>query len=127
MIYNDYLVVGGGGSGGASSGGGGGAGGVRSSFPGGTKVKLFAGVNNILVGAGGAPNPIGPNCSMSGGFVGNMSTVGVINSAGGGRGGACLVLCVCVCACRALVWCGAPMWFARVWWCPWCVGVVATC
>jgi hypothetical protein len=36
----DYLVVAGGGGGSTGIGGGGGAGGYRTSFPGGTKIKL---------------------------------------------------------------------------------------
>jgi hypothetical protein len=56
----DYLVVAGGGGGGSAQnpagghGGGGGAGGYRTSFPGGTKVKLNPKDYTITVGGGGS-------------------------------------------------------------------------
>jgi hypothetical protein len=51
----DYLVVAGGGGGSTGYSGGGGAGGYRTSFPGGTKIKLNAGLSTpITVGAGGS-------------------------------------------------------------------------
>ena len=73
----DYLVVAGGGGGGgicgpvASGGGGGGAGGYRSSFPGGTKLFLNPGTNQVVIGAGGA-----------GGMATVCSSVGSIGKSG---------------------------------------------
>jgi len=85
----DYLVVAGGGGGGSAvnpaggHGGAGGAGGVRTSFPGGTKISLKPDVYTITVGSGGTGG-------MSPGTVpstqGQASVVSNITSAGGGRG-----------------------------------------
>ena len=50
----DYLVVAGGGGGEWDRGAGGGAGGYRTSFPGGTKLKV-AGSYPIVIGGGAAP------------------------------------------------------------------------
>ena len=79
----DYLVVSGGGAGGRNYAGGGGAGGYRTSFPGGTKITLDGGDNNITVGAGGAQRP----ATSQPGVPGTDSVLGSITSSGGGGGG----------------------------------------
>jgi hypothetical protein len=76
----DYLVIAGGGAADGPISGGGGAGGVRSSFPGGTKITLKGGNNTVTVGAGGVVPPANPRE----GGKGVASTVGTITSAGGG-------------------------------------------
>ncbi len=94
----EYLVVGGGGSGGSENGqsvagGGGGAGGFRFASPSIAPLtypaKPLAGPSTlpvsvqsypVVVGAGGATDPVGTN-------PGNVSTFSSITSAGGGGGG----------------------------------------
>jgi hypothetical protein len=81
----DYLVVAGGAGGSIGLGGGAGAGGMRSSFPGGTKVTINQKVTTITVGAGGAAvamNPTGPTVLS---VKGQDSSIGAtLISAGGG-------------------------------------------
>ena len=78
----DYLVIGGGGAA-AGNLGGGGAGGYRTSFPGGTKLKLQPGPHAITIGAGGARTTPGtPDAGVSG----SPSVAGAIVSTGGGAG-----------------------------------------
>jgi hypothetical protein len=88
-IEVDYLVVASGGGGGASNYGiasqtrgaaGGGAGGYRTSFPGGTKLKLAKGTTPVTVGAGGTGGNDGP------GGNGNNSIFDTITSTAGGGG-----------------------------------------
>jgi len=86
QIAFDYLVLAGGGSGGSQGygAGGGGAGGYRTSFPGGTKITLETGINNITVGAGGARVD-----GTTGNNGDDSSVVGLdftITSSGGGAG-----------------------------------------
>jgi hypothetical protein len=73
----DYLVVAGGGGNGIYSSGGAGAGGYRTSFPGGTKITLDAGIYPITVGAGVTGNGPSP---------GTDSIFSTITSAAGGGG-----------------------------------------
>ena len=77
VIEVDYLVVAGGGS---SGNGAGGAGGYRTSFPGGTQIKLAKGVTVPVTVGGGAP--AGP--APVGGTSGIDSSFSTITSAGGG-------------------------------------------
>jgi hypothetical protein len=74
----DYLVVAGGGGG---QNGGGGAGGMRTSFPGGTKLNMKTGSTyNITVGGGGDPG-------SSRGTDSSAVLETTISSTAGGRGG----------------------------------------
>ena len=82
-IVFDYLVVGGGGNPFIQ---GSGAGGYRTSFPGGTGVKL-AGATTITVGGGGTSSSIGALISATRGG-GGSSTPGQPGGSGGGGGGA---------------------------------------
>jgi hypothetical protein len=82
----DYLVVAGGAGGAIGLGGGGGAGGMRSSFPGGTKVTISKKITTISVASGGAAAPMaaftGPTVATA---RGGDSSIGTdIVSAGGG-------------------------------------------
>jgi len=81
----DYLVIAGGGAGTHALGGGSGGGGMRSSFPGGTKVTIKKVNTPITVGAGGSaitPPTTGPTLAAA---HGNDSSIGTsIISAGGG-------------------------------------------
>jgi hypothetical protein len=74
----DYLVVAGGGSAGSGAGG---AGGYRTSFPGGTKIKLVKGVTVPVTVGGGAPAGPAPVGAGSNGIDSSFST---ITSTGGG-------------------------------------------
>jgi hypothetical protein len=78
VIEVDYLVVAGGGSSGAGAGG---AGGYRTSFPGGTKIKLAKGVTVPVTVGGGAPAAPPPTGAGTNGIDSSFST---ITSAGGG-------------------------------------------
>ena len=85
----DYLVVAGGGS---AQTGAGGAGGYRTSFPGGTKIKLINGVTvPITVGAGAPASPTGAD-GVDSVFSTITSTAGggasaAANASPGGSGG----------------------------------------
>jgi hypothetical protein len=81
----DYLVVAGGGGGRGDIGGGGGAGGLRTSFPGGTKITITEEETPITIGAGGASVPndgTGPTLAAAHGVDSTIDTY--IVSAGGG-------------------------------------------
>jgi hypothetical protein len=90
----EYLVVGGGGGGGSRyMGGGGGAGGFRTNVPGSTSgrnsspessMTLSAGQYSIVVGAGGTAASSDPLQARNG----NSSSFNLIESLGGGAGGA---------------------------------------
>jgi len=77
-IEVDFLVVAGGGSSGAGAGG---AGGYRTSFPGGTQIKLAKGVTVPVTVGGGAPAAPVPTGIGTSGIDSSFST---ITSAGGG-------------------------------------------
>jgi hypothetical protein len=81
----DYLVLAGGGGGGNSPGGGGGAGGLRTSFPGGTKLTIRDKITTITVGAGatGVPQDGGTATIAN---VGQDSSIGIFAASGGGAG-----------------------------------------
>ena len=79
----DYLVVAGGGAANGFISGGGGAGGVRTSFPGGTKITLKGGDNDITVGAGGVYVPANPRAGGQG-VASSVAGLTTITSAGGG-------------------------------------------
>ena len=80
----DYLIVAGGGAANGFISGGGGAGGVRSSFPGGTKITLKGGDNDITVGAGGVYVPANPRAGGKGVASSVAGLTTTITSAGGG-------------------------------------------
>ena len=82
----DYLVVAGGAGGAVGLGGGGGAGGMRSSFPGGTKVTINKKLTTITVGSGGSAVPMaGFTGATVASVKGQDSSIGTdIVSAGGG-------------------------------------------
>jgi hypothetical protein len=83
----DYLVVAGGGAGYGTLAGGAGGGGMRSSFPGGTKVTIRSKITTITVGAGGSAinSPTVPSGPTLAACHGNDSSIGTdIVSAGGG-------------------------------------------
>ena len=88
-IEVDYLLIAGGGGGGLSNGGGGGAGGMRSSFPGGTKISLAEINNTITVGTGG-DGTVSPWTGPGGPGVDStiVTSTGNLSSTGGGRGAA---------------------------------------
>jgi len=85
----DYLVVAGGAGGGSAvspaggHGGGAGAGGLRTSFPGGTKVTLKPDIYTITVGGGGTGGMSPSNTTSN---AGQNSVFANITSAGGGKG-----------------------------------------
>jgi len=79
----DYLIVAGGGAANGFISGGGGAGGVRTSFPGGTKITLAGGDNDITVGAGGVYVPANPRAGGKG-VASSAAGLTTITSAGGG-------------------------------------------
>jgi len=79
----DYLIVAGGGAANGFISGGGGAGGVRTSFPGGTKITLKGGDNDITVGAGGVFVPANPRAGGKG-VDSSVAGLTTITSAGGG-------------------------------------------
>jgi hypothetical protein len=81
----DYLVVAGGGGGRGDIGGGGGAGGLRTSFPGGTKITIRDKITTITVGAGGSSVANSATGSPLSACHGIDSSIGSsIISAGGG-------------------------------------------
>jgi hypothetical protein len=80
----DYLVVAGGGAANGFISGGGGAGGYRTSFPGGTKITLKGGDNDITVGAGGVYVPANPRAGGQGVASSVAGLTTTITSAGGG-------------------------------------------
>jgi len=81
----DYLVVAGGGGGRGDIGGGGGAGGLRTSFPGGTKITISDKITTITVGAGGSSVANSATGSPLSACHGIDSSIGSsIISAGGG-------------------------------------------
>ena len=80
----DYLVVAGGGAANVFISGGGGAGGYRTSFPGGTKITLKGGDNDITVGAGGVFVPANPRAGGQGVASSVAGLTTTITSAGGG-------------------------------------------
>jgi len=80
----DYLVVAGGGAANGFISGGGGAGGYRTSFPGGTKITLKGGENDITIGAGGVYVPANPRAGGQGVASSVAGLTTTITSAGGG-------------------------------------------
>ena len=81
----DYLVVAGGGGGRGGLAGGGGAGGLRTSFPGGTKITISDKITTITVGAGASSVSNSATGSPLAACHGNDSSIGTsIISAGGG-------------------------------------------
>jgi hypothetical protein len=81
----DYLVVAGGGGGRGTLAGGGGAGGLRTSFPGGTKITISDKITTITVGAGGSSVSNAATGSPLAACHGIDSSIGSsIISAGGG-------------------------------------------
>ena len=83
----DYLIVAGGGCGGPAPGGGGGAGGMRTSFPGGTKISIDTFNIPIDVGAGAVAGTGGTGCGLTKGYDSTISlAAGAFSSSGGGAG-----------------------------------------
>ena len=83
----DYLILAGGGAGGPAPGGGGGAGGMRTSFPGGTKISIDNFTIPIDVGAGGTAGTGGGGTGLTKGLDSTISLLsGAFSSSGGGGG-----------------------------------------
>ena len=82
--FCDLLIVGGGAAGGSGYAGGGGAGGFLSI----TDAFLSAATHAVIVGAGGAGNPIAQNSAGLSGSNGHASRIADYFSPGGGGGGA---------------------------------------